>query len=295
MNYAYVLRCADGTLYTGWTNNLEKRLIAHCNGTGGKYTRSRLPVELVYSEKFDEKQDAQRREYAIKQMSRQEKERLVAGQNNSDNVIVCLYDTLLAHYGNLHWWPAKTPYEVMVGAVLTQNTAWSNVEKAIANFGGDLTPEFLTDIDSAALVEIIRPAGFFNQKAAYLKAMTAWYAQYGFDVETAKREPLAKLRAELLSVKGIGQETADSILLYAFGFPTFVVDAYTNRLCERYPIKAGDNYADVKAYFEENIPQSAEIFNSFHALIVINAKEHCRKKPLCEGCPLRYSCGRHGV
>lgn len=209
--------------------------------------------------------------------------------------LLSIYETLLAHYGDLHWWPAKTPYEVMIGAVLTQNTAWSNVEKAITNFGESLSPEAVADADIAELTEIIRPAGFFNQKARYLKAVTAWYAGYGYDVPTVQKEPLDKLRAELLSTKGIGQETADSILLYAFGFPTFVIDAYTNRLCGRYPIEAGKSYAEVKAYFEDEIPKSAECYNKFHALIVINAKERCRKKPSCDGCPLGSRCGRYGV
>ena len=119
--------------------------------------------------------------------------------------LISTYEILLDHYGDLNWWPAKTPYEVIVGAVLTQNTAWSNVEKAIANFGMSLTPEAVANADIAELKEIIRPA--------------------------------------------------DSILLYAFGFPTFVVDAYTDRLCERYPIDAGNGYAAVRAYFENNIPQ----------------------------------------
>jgi endonuclease-3 related protein len=206
--------------------------------------------------------------------------------------LLSIYETLLAHYGAPAWWPARTPFEVMVGAVLTQNTAWGNVEKAIANFGEDLSPEAVLNADLAALAETIRPAGFFHQKAGYLKSVTAWYAHYDCDVPTVRREPLSKLRAELLSTKGVGQETADSILLYAFGFPTFVVDAYTVRLCGRYPIEVGKGYAAVKAYFEDRLPQSAEIYNNFHALIVINAKEHCRKKPVCEGCPLGETCGR---
>jgi endonuclease-3 related protein len=209
--------------------------------------------------------------------------------------LTSIYETLLAHYGELHWWPAETPYEVMVGAVLTQNTAWSNVEKAITGFGDNLSPEAVADVDLAELAETIRSAGFFNQKAGYLKAVTAWYAGYGYDVPTVQREPLAKLRAELLTVKGVGQETADSILLYAFGFPTFVVDAYTNRLCGRYPIEAGKGYEAVKAYFEGNLERSVVVYNNFHALIVINANEHCRKKPLCDGCPLGETCGRHNL
>jgi endonuclease-3 related protein len=209
--------------------------------------------------------------------------------------LLSIYETLLTHYGELHWWPARTPYEVMVGAVLTQNTAWSNVEKAIANFGDNLSPEAVANADLVELTETIRPAGFFNQKVGYLKAVTAWYAGYGYDVSTVQREPFEKLRAELLATKGVGQETADSILLYAFGLPTFVVDAYTIRLCGRYPIDAGKGYAAVKAHFEDNLPNSAEVYNGFHAQIVINAKEHCRKKPICGGCPLGGTCGRRGL
>ncbi|MCL2023128.1 MAG: endonuclease [Oscillospiraceae bacterium] len=210
--------------------------------------------------------------------------------------MLTIHDALFSHYGNLHWWPAKTSYEVMVGAVLTQNTAWGNVEKAIANFGADLSPETVARMELDALKEIIRPAGFFNQKALYLKAVTAWFQSYGYDVRQVKRQPLDEIRAELLSVKGIGQETADSILLYAFGFPTFVVDAYTMRLCGRFPIDAGKTYGAVKNYFQANLPKSAEFYNQFHALIVINAKEHCRKKPVCDGCPLGAMCGkRHEI
>jgi len=208
--------------------------------------------------------------------------------------LLSIYETLLARYGDLHWWPAKTTYEMMVGAVLTQNTAWGNVEKAIANFGDRLTPEAVAGADIAELADTIRPAGFFNQKAAYLKALTAWYSGYGYDAAAVRREPLAALRAELLAIKGIGQETADSILLYAFGFLSFVVDAYTIRLCERYPIEAGRGYAKIKAHFEKNLPKSVEIYNGFHAQIVINAKEHCKKKPRCEACPLGEKCGKIG-
>jgi len=207
-----------------------------------------------------------------------------------------IYDALHACYGNLNWWPAETPYEVMTGAVLTQNTAWINVEKAIANFGGNLSPQAVLDMDVAELIDIVRPAGFFNQKAVYLKAVTEWFAQYDFKVPTVRCEPLEKIRAELLSLKGVGKETADSILLYAFGFPSFVVDAYTVRLCERYPVGAGKSYDAIKAYFENNLPRGAEIYNNFHAMIVINAKEHCRKsKPLCDKCPLNGTCGKRGL
>ena len=210
----------------------------------------------------------------------------------TNNKPLLIYEILLEAYGDLRWWPAKTPYEVIVGAVLTQNTAWSNVEKAIANFGKNLLPETVANLEISELSEIIRPAGFFNQKTQYLKAVTAWFARYDYNAPTVKRQPLEKLRAELLATRGIGPETADSILLYAFGFPTFVVDAYTVRLCGRYPIDAGKGYAPLKVYFEDNLPQSAEVYNNFHALIVTNAKKHCRKKPSCADCPLIQTCGR---
>ncbi|MCL2140742.1 MAG: endonuclease [Dehalococcoidia bacterium] len=209
--------------------------------------------------------------------------------------ILGIYELFLAHYGDLQWWPAKTPYEVMVGAVLTQNTAWSNVEKAVANFCDRLSPEYVADLEIAKLVEIIRPSGFFNQKAASLKAVTKWYAKYGYDVTTVQQESLEKLRLELLAIKGVGRETADSILLYSFGFASFVVDAYTMRLCGRYPIDTECGYEAVKALFEGSLPHSAKVYNNLHAMIVINAKNHCRKSPLCDNCPLTKQCGRNGL
>ncbi|MCL2397027.1 MAG: endonuclease [Defluviitaleaceae bacterium] len=206
-----------------------------------------------------------------------------------------IYETLLERYGQLGWWPADSPYEVIVGAVLTQNTNWGNVEKAIANFGGRLSPQFVLAADMAELTNIVRPAGFFNQKAAYLKGVTAWFGGYDFDAEKAAKLPIEILRTQLLDIKGIGPETADSILLYAFGLPTFVIDAYTMRLCQRYPIGAGKTYAAAKAHFEGNLPKSAEVYNNFHALIVINGKHHCKKRLNCAGCPLERSCAKLGL
>ena len=140
------------------------------------------------------------------------------------------------------------------------------------------------------MIDIIRPAGFYNQKARYLKAVTEWYAGYGCDVPTVQNKLLGKLRSELLGLKGVGLETADSILLHDFGFHSFVIDAYTVRLCERIPINAGKGYEEMKAYFESEIPASVEMYNNYHALIVINGKEHCNKNPSCAGCPLWYDC-----
>ena len=201
-----------------------------------------------------------------------------------------IYNKLLSRYGDLHWWPASSPYEVIVGAVLTQNTAWSNVEKAIDNFGDSLSPEFIASLDMDALAELIRPSGFFNQKAASLKEITRWFEKYGYSVEKVKRHPLEKIRKELLAVKGVGKETADSILLYAFDYPTFVVDAYTKRLFERLSVDVKLDYDSIKSYFESCLEPNVKLYNNLHAMIVINAKEHCRKKPFCSGCPLAEGC-----
>jgi endonuclease-3 related protein len=201
-----------------------------------------------------------------------------------------IYETLRDGYGDIGPWPAETVYEILVGAILTQNTAWTNVEKAIRNFEGDLTPQRIRAMSQEELEALIRPAGFFRQKALYLKNLTAWYAGYDFDPEAVKKEPMDKLRKELLDLKGVGPETADAILLYAFEFPTFVVDAYTKRLFSRYPVDAGKSYKEIKAYVEERLPRDTFVYNRFHALIVHNAKMHCKKKPVCVGCPLEETC-----
>jgi len=206
------------------------------------------------------------------------------------NRAVVVYDLLFERYGDLNWWPAETPYEVIVGAVLTQNTTWTNVEKAIAGFNGDLHPELILNTDIDALKEIIKPAGFANQKSAYLQAVTRWFMRYNFEVEAVSSEPLEKMRTELLAVQGVGQETADAILLYAFGFPTFVIDKYTMRLCERLPLEAGKTYGQVKNFFESNLTESVPLYNNYHALIVMQCKDHCRKSPNCEDCPLMDMC-----
>ena len=210
-----------------------------------------------------------------------------------------IYERLLARYGDPQWWPAKTPYEVIAGAVLTQNTAWGNVEKALAGFGDKLSPEHVSSLDHTALAGIIRPAGFFNQKAGYLQTVTSWFGLYGYSVETVQALPQDRVRSELLALKGIGPETADSILLYAFGFPSFVIDAYTMRLMERMPLPPARKYTlrkyeEAKAFFEQNLPRDEGLFNRFHALIVLHAKAHCRKKPACDGCPVRDLCNYPG-
>ncbi len=206
-----------------------------------------------------------------------------------------IYQKLYSRYGELHWWPADSPFEVMVGAVLTQNTAWTNVEKAIGRFDGDLSPERILSLPAEELEEIIRPAGFFRQKAQYLKAVSGWFVSHDCDVDAIKKRPMREIRSELLKLRGVGNETADSILLYAFNLPSFVVDAYTVRLFARFPVDAGKTYMEVKNYCEAELPLDAELYNRFHALIVQNAKACCKKKADCEGCPLKKICKKIGI
>jgi endonuclease-3 related protein len=206
------------------------------------------------------------------------------------NKLQKIYNTLYSHYGNLNWWPAVTPFEVIVGTILTQNTAWSNVEKAIERFEGDLSPERVMSLSMEELQEIIRPAGFFRQKAQYLKAVTKWFMSYDCNIDKIRECSLSDIRLELLKVRGVGNETADSILLYALCLPSFVVDAYTMRFFRRFPIDAGNTYMEVKNYCEKELPSDIEVYNRFHALIVHNGKEHCKKKAECAGCPLEKYC-----
>lgn len=204
-----------------------------------------------------------------------------------------LFETLLGRYGALHWWPADTPFEVCVGAILTQNTNWGNVEKAIVNLKreGLLSVEALREIDQGRLAELIRPSGFFNVKSARLKVFVDWlWERYG-SLDAMFSTEWAGLREELASVRGIGPETCDSILLYAGGKPSFVVDAYTKRLFSRLGlVREEDDYHQVRALFMDHLPAEVPLFNEYHALIVEQCKRHCRKKPLCEGCPLSRFC-----
>lgn len=201
------------------------------------------------------------------------------------------YQALFRHFGPQQWWPAETPFEVMVGAVLAQNTAWKNVERAISNLKVHdlLDPHRLNRIDVDTLALAIRPTGYFNVKAKRLKALVAWFVErYGSDIRRLRRVPLESLREELLLVKGIGPETADSILLYALNRPTFVVDAYTYRVLTRHRLAPEEvTYEEMKELFERYLPKEAKLYNEFHALIVAVGKEYCRTTARCETCPLK--------
>ena len=214
-----------------------------------------------------------------------------------------IYDRLYARYGSQHWWPADTPFEVMVGAVLTQATAWTNVERAIARLKEEdaLSPYAIRAMDAETLASIIYSSGFYNAKAQRLKALVRYIGDaYDDDIESMRAEDGVKLRRELLAVRGIGEETADAILLYALGKPTFVIDAYTRRLFNRLEITPeSENYSAYQRMFSDNIPSDTGFFAEYHALIVQHCKEACCKRPLCEGCCLREICptgrARRGV
>lgn len=213
-----------------------------------------------------------------------------------------LFADLLAHYGPQHWWPAETPFEVIVGAILTQGTAWVNVEKAIARlkWAGLLDPERLAEVDPARLADLVRPAGYPRVKAGRLKAfVTALKVDFGSLKGFLRADP-ERLRAWLLSVPGIGPETADSILLYAAGRPYFPVDAYTRRLFLRYGILTGSwPYEGIRRLVEGALGPDPAALGEFHALIVAHGKAACRKEPWCSICPVRVGCrfwqGAEGV
>lgn len=202
-----------------------------------------------------------------------------------------IHDRLLAHFGPQHWWPGDSPFEITVGAILTQNTNWTNVEKAIANLkeAGLLSYAGLSSLPVFALAELIRPAGYFNVKALRLQNFLRMVElQYAGDFNSMLADQTELLRQRLLSVKGIGPETADSILLYAANRPVFVIDAYTHRILCRHNIVDEDaDYHGMQSLFEDALPADQALFNEFHALIVKTGKEFCRKKnPRCRLCPL---------
>jgi endonuclease III related protein len=206
-----------------------------------------------------------------------------------------VFHTLLAHFGPQHWWPADSALEVVVGAILTQNTNWNNVEQALGNLkqADALSIERLAKLDVAELQELIRPAGFFRQKAACLKRFIRHLElQYHGDLTLLRTRELKQLRAELLALNGIGPETADSILLYAAARPSFVIDAYTRRLLQRLGLCDGTpSYEVLRSGMMQALPQDTELFNEYHALIVRICKDYCvKRQPRCTCCPLQANC-----
>ena len=206
--------------------------------------------------------------------------------------LLLIYQQLFGHYGPQHWWPADSPFEVMVGAILTQNTAWSNVEKALANLVAhdrlDATKIVATRKDH--LANWLRSSGYFNVKAERLKNFCHWYLDAG-GFRSLSRLDTTQLRQLLLSVNGVGPETADDILLYAFERPVFVIDAYTRRLFTRLRLFAGnESYDCLRLAIESALGPDVALFNEYHALIVRHAKEACRPSPRCDRCVLCGHC-----
>ncbi|MDP8218697.1 MAG: hypothetical protein P9M03_08230 [Candidatus Theseobacter exili] len=206
------------------------------------------------------------------------------------NRLYSIYEKLHEAYGSQKWWPGDTSCEIMIGAVLTQNTSWKNVEKAIENLKKNNLLDW-QNILSAPIDKIgaaIRSSGYYNQKSERLKILAEWALTIGFGVIVEdEKSKIDKLRDSLLALKGIGPETADSILLYAYEVPVFVVDAYTKRVLNRHNIfKNVTEYEEIRKYFEENLPRDIKVYNEFHALFVKLCKEKCLKKQFCDGCPL---------
>lgn len=205
-----------------------------------------------------------------------------------------IYHKLLNHYGPRDWWPAETPFEVVIGAILTQNTNWNNVAKAISNLrrAEALTPTAILSLTMEQLEQLIRPSGFFRQKAERLQLFCHYLNNHHQgDLNTFLSQELNRVRDELLQLKGIGPETADSILLYAGQRPSFVVDAYTGRLFGRLGLLGGkEKYDQIRALFMSHLECDVQLYNEFHALIVIHCKDICRKKPLCQECLFIDTC-----
>ncbi len=205
-----------------------------------------------------------------------------------------IFHQLLEHFGPRFWWPAETPFEVCIGAILTQNTAWTNVEKAIGvlKTAGVLTMEGIGAMETERLAELIRPAGYYNVKSVRIKGFVEWLREsHNGSLDVLFRGEWREVRTELLKVPGIGPETCDAILLYAGNKPTFVVDAYTRRLFHRLGLLSADaGYDETRLLFMGHLPGAVPLFNEYHALIVEQCKIFCRTRPLCDGCPLALHC-----
>jgi endonuclease-3 related protein len=203
-----------------------------------------------------------------------------------------IYTRMYEQLGSQHWWPGETPFEVMVGAILTQNTSWKNVERAIENLKGVglLSLEALSALPPGLLAEYIRPAGYYNIKAVRLQNLLTFInVEHGGDLQAFLGQPLPTLREQLLSVKGVGPETADSILLYAANLPIFVVDTYTHRILSRHQLIDEDfGYLEIQELFMDTLACDTQLYNEYHALLVRVGNVYCKKKnPNCAACPLQ--------
>ena len=208
--------------------------------------------------------------------------------------ITKLYDDLNAEYGDLHWWPAETPFEIIIGAILGQATAWRNAAKAIGNLkaANVLDPEEMSKLSQDELETLILPSGYYRAKAKKVRAfLTHLQAHHNNQLDSLFAQELPPLREELLSIYGVGEETADTILLYAAQKPSFVVDTYTYRLLERLGLFSGKfHYRKLRKIFMENLPHDSHLFNQYHALIVRHGARICQKTPQCDKCMLQNQC-----
>lgn len=224
----------------------------------------------------------------------EEKPDTPAGARRRRERLEWLYRRLLDRYGPQHWWPGDGPFEVMIGAILTQSAAWSNVERGIAALKqhGAMAPQPLRLMPRDELAQLIYSCGYYNAKAVKIKALVTWLGdRCGDDLERLFAQDATALRRELLDVHGIGEETADSIILYAAGKPVFVIDAYTRRILPRLGLKPDkEDYAGFQRLFMEHLPHSAPMFNEYHALLVRHGKDVCRKAPRCPECCLAAEC-----
>ena len=210
----------------------------------------------------------------------------------TETALMEIYNLLYDHYGPQHWWPGQSRDEIIIGAILTQNTNWQNVEKAINNLKDAecLSVEKLHSLDVETIADFIRPAGYYNIKARRIKNfLDRLFCNYNGSLESLEEMSTDRRREELLTVNGIGKETADSILLYAFARAVFVVDAYTWRIMNRHRLIDSDvEYEEVRALFEYNLTRDEKLFNEYHALLVRLGKEHCKTKANCSACPLQH-------
>ena len=210
--------------------------------------------------------------------------------NHTQKTLTDIYDALYQSFGPQHWWPGDTAFEVAVGAILTQNTNWGNVEKAIANITAikAMNAKALHNMSHTDLASLIRPAGYFNVKANRLKAFLELLVHdFKGSMKRMKKVETDSMRERLLSVNGIGPETADSILLYALEKPVFVIDTYTKRVMSRHGLVSESiSYHELQKVFHKHLPLDVQLFNEYHALFVMAGKNYCKPKPKCTGCPL---------
>ena len=216
------------------------------------------------------------------------------GNQSISQTLLNIYHQLMARYGPQNWWPAQEPFEIIVGAILTQSAAWGNVEKAITNLkqAKVLSPEALRQMSLPELARLVHPCGYYNAKALKLKSFAYWLGNhYADDLNKLLATETYHLRQQLLSIHGIGQETADSIILYAANKPIFVIDAYTRRIINRIGLAPeNSSYTAYQAFFMHNLSPDAKLFNEYHALFVCLAKNVCRSRPLCQQCCLNNIC-----